>query len=1153
MNCLNRYRFASALIWLTGWLLGPIMLLSIMLFAGQPVSGQAAGSLAAASAGLITNLTQLRRAASAEPSLVAALKLEGTVWWADAKRGTLILHDPSSAYPLELDLPCPMPKAGDRLKLEGDCAVVPTKDGIKLTSIPIVDNDGLHAAVEKAGSIHLKAGPHPIRVAWFNRTDKSELEVAYEGPELSRRKIPESALYRMPAEASAGATNLVNGLEYRCCEGVWWSMLPDLNHLTAAQSGVVSNFTLAVASRSEHVGLQFNSYLQIAREGDYTFYLKSDDGSRLYIGEPSLRVTVLGTAALPTPRPITGGPAPAEMEDYQWSEIEGTVTSVNRLHDDLEIELATAVGSMWLKVAQNSNGSFTLVPQNRIRTVGVCRSILRLDGAKVPGQCFVQSWNDIEQRYVTPDLWATYPLLRISNATSVPTFSNSPPVSHLRGQIHAAQNGLPMTLEDGSGSITLKTAETNYSTGEQVEVLGRLDKQTTNQVLECGLFRRVGGGPGESGPLPVLTTADQVNQLHAEELKRGYPVKLRGVVTSALPGDAVIVQDATRGIFVNIGRPSPLQAGDYCELEGRTVPGEFSPFINASRIERLGPGILPSPSHPAWDQLLNGSLHCQYVELEGVVTALTGSSITLLTRDGPIKVQLDAMAPALSPDYRNALVRLRGCLFATWDTVAQRVQVGNIRLMQQWVNVVQPAPVDPFTGPSKKVGDLLRFDPQAGALQRVKVSGQIVYAGKAGCFLMDGENGLRFIYAGDPTAHVCDLVEVVGFPDLTGPSPLLREAVVRRRQPAELPKPRQLDADDLVRDEYDSQLVQLDGVLLGVSKKVDEAVLEMQSDWHRFTAVVNDLSGFNASLSPGSRLRLTGVYAGQGGNRVLGRPIDSFQLLLNSGFDIRVLSRPPWWTLKHLLTVVGLLLSVLLVALVWIKLLRRQVAERTRQLEAQIGERQRVEQQRAVEHERTRMAQDLHDDLGAGLTEVNMLGSLARSSTTTADEKNKYLDQLTGVARRLVTSLDEIVWAVNPRNDSLASLASYFASYAQQFLELAAVNCGLDIAENLPRCPLNSKFRHALLLAFKEALNNIARHAGASEARLQIRVEGEDLVLAVTDNGRGLTAREPGPGADGLSNMRERITALGGRCDIQSEGQIGTTVQFRVPVPQGSP
>ena len=103
-----------------------------------------------------------------------------------------------------------------------------------------------------------------------------------------------------------------------------------------------------------------------------------------------------------------------------------------------------------------------------------------------------------------------------------------------------------------------------------------------------------------------------------------FDLRLRGVVTSALQGDAVTVQDATRGIFVNMGRPSPLRAGDYCELEGHTVPGEFSPFISASRIERLGPGILPPPAHPSWDQLLNGSLHCQYVELEGVVTSING-------------------------------------------------------------------------------------------------------------------------------------------------------------------------------------------------------------------------------------------------------------------------------------------------------------------------------------------------------------------------------------------------------------------------------------------------------------------------------------------------------------------------------------------------
>ena len=96
------------------------------------------------------------------------------------------------------------------------------------------------------------------------------------------------------------------------------------------------------------------------------------------------------------------------------------------------------------------------------------------------------------------------------------------------------------------------------------------------------------------------------------------------------------------------------------------------------------------------------------------------------------------------------------------------------------------------------------------------------------------------------------------------------------------------------------------------------------------------------------------------------------------------------------------------------------------------------------------MAHDLHDDLGSGLTEVNMLSSLVKSDATSTQEKQRYLDDLTETARRMVTSLDEIVWAINPRNDTIASLASYFGSYAQRLLDLAGVACGLDIAEELP-------------------------------------------------------------------------------------------------------
>src|SRR5208282_5536044 len=164
---------------------------------------------------------------------------------------------------------------------------------------------------------------------------------------------------------------------------------------------------------------------------------------------------------------------------------------------------------------------------------------------------------------------------------------------------------------DGSSRILLETVETNYIGGQIFEVLGRFAVEDTHPVLRFDFFRQVGEGTSKAGTFPVLTTAEQVNQLSREELKQGYPVKLRGVITTVLEGDALVLQDATRGLYVAIGRSLPLRAGDYCELEGVATAGEFSPYILASRIEKLGPGTLPNPVRPTWDQLLNGSMHCQ--------------------------------------------------------------------------------------------------------------------------------------------------------------------------------------------------------------------------------------------------------------------------------------------------------------------------------------------------------------------------------------------------------------------------------------------------------------------------------------------------------------------------------------------------------------
>ncbi len=179
-----------------------------------------------------------------------------------------------------------------------------------------------------------------------------------------------------------------------------------------------------------------------------------------------------------------------------------------------------------------------------------------------------------------------------------------------------------------------------------------------------------------------------------------------------------------------------------------------------------------------------------------------------------------------------------------------------------------------------------------------------------------------------------------------------------------------------------------------------------------------------------------------------------------------------------------------------------------------------------------------------------MLGSLIRSPTTSAEEKSRYLNELSGAAERMVTSLDEIVWAVNPRNDTIASLASYFGSYAQRLLDLASVACGLDVAEDLPDHPLDPTFRQQIFFAFKEALTNVVRHARATQVWLRISVAGEQLVVEVADDGHGFEPGERQTGADGVANMKERLKTLGGDCTISSDAEHGTTVRFQAPLPR---
>lgn len=219
------------------------------------------------------------------------------------------------------------------------------------------------------------------------------------------------------------------------------------------------------------------------------------------------------------------------------------------------------------------------------------------------------------------------------------------------------------------------------------------------------------------------------------------------------------------------------------------------------------------------------------------------------------------------------------------------------------------------------------------------------------------------------------------------------------------------------------------------------------------------------------------------------------------------------------------------------------------------------QRQSALERERARIARDIHDDVGSSLARIAMLSQPATGTLAEPRRTAAMLSRIYSTAREVTKALDEIVWAVDPRHDTLDSLVAYMGKFAQDFLSAAGIRCRLDAPVELPNWRITAETRHNLFLAFKEALNNVLRHAAATEVRVSLRLEPESFVLTIKDNGRGIDPQRPAtpePGrlvsGHGLPNMQRRLASIGGRCEISSASDMGTSVAFIVArQPHGGP
>lgn len=206
--------------------------------------------------------------------------------------------------------------------------------------------------------------------------------------------------------------------------------------------------------------------------------------------------------------------------------------------------------------------------------------------------------------------------------------------------------------------------------------------------------------------------------------------------------------------------------------------------------------------------------------------------------------------------------------------------------------------------------------------------------------------------------------------------------------------------------------------------------------------------------------------------------------------------------------------------------------------------RARVRRLREIENLRVQIAADLHDDVGSRLTKVAMVTEHVDAETPVSDRNKPLIRNIASTTREIIQAMDEIVWTINPKNDTLENLANYIFQYAQDFFQDSGVRCRLDVPTRLPELKLSTQERHNLFMAVKEALNNVLKHAQATEVRVGLLSAGEKVIITIADNGRGFVTDIRPAAGNGLTNMRARLERIGGRLHLESRPGLGTEIKM---------
>jgi signal transduction histidine kinase len=646
-----------------------------------------------------------------------------------------------------------------------------------------------------------------------------------------------------------------------------------------------------------------------------------------------------------------------------------------------------------------------------------------------------------------------------------------------------------------------------------------------------------------SRPQPPLTPVAAIRALSPEEARQRRPVRVRGTVTAHDPTrNLLFVQDGTAGIYVEAWRHLyDVRPGQSVEVEGWTDRGAFAPIVIWPRLRVRGPGAFPRPAR--LEAAVRPRHDSQWIEVDGVVRSarLEGARAVLdLMAFGE---RLQVHVPGIAALERvqplvDAEVRVRGVYTAAFSPSRQLVGVGVTVPGLELVSVLAPAPIDPYAAPLRRSDSVLEFRPHDDAARRIHARG-LVTLHRPGqvLYLRDAGGPLRVESRDQAPLRPGDEVDVVGFPGLDEFRPSLRDGSYRRRGRQAPPPPREVRADQAMSGTLQGELVTVEGRLIGRLAPEGESRLVLESPLAVFEAALPEPADARLQgLRLGSRVAVTGVCVVRGD---AARVPQSFQLLLRSAEDVRLIEAAPWWTVRRALAAAGGLVAVAGGALVWVGALRRRVREQTAIL------RGRLAREAALE-ERARLARELHDSLeqdlaGIGYALEAVKHTMEHPSVARAhlDRALMHVDQSMGEARRSV-------WALRPRALEGGDLVSALETLAHEVTRGGVLDT--EVRVHGRRWTLAPGVEDQVFRVAQEALTNALKHADAGRLRVDLRFTEAALTVEVGDDGRGFDAgATAAAGHFGIVGMRERAAQVGGSLAIRSAAGAGTEVVVTIP------